>query len=142
MDASTKRCTGCGETKPLEEFNKRAASRDGRQLMCRGCFQEWQRSHRAARATATRQRRAEVHRDGRAQLIAYLRAHPCVDCGETDVIVLEFDHRVRADKRASVAWLLHAGYSWEVIAAEIAKCDVRCCNCHRLRTREQMGWWS
>jgi hypothetical protein len=28
-----------------------------------------------------------------------------------------------------------------VIEAEIAKCDVRCANCHRRRTCERAGWW-
>jgi hypothetical protein len=28
-----------------------------------------------------------------------LSSHACVDCGETDTLVLEFDHRDRATKR-------------------------------------------
>lgn len=33
-----KRCTKCGETKPLEEFNKRSGkSPDGRQYYCKPC---------------------------------------------------------------------------------------------------------
>jgi hypothetical protein len=27
------------------------------------------------------------------------------------------------------------------LKAEIAKCQVRCANCHRRRTAAQFGWW-
>jgi hypothetical protein len=30
---------------------------------------------------------------------------------------------------------------WEVIAQEIAKCDVRCANCHRRRHAEEGRWF-
>jgi hypothetical protein len=64
---------------------------------------------------------------------AYLLEHPCVDCGESDVTVLDFDH-VRDSKRMDVSALVAGGYSWHAIADEIAKCDVRCANCHRRAT--------
>lgn len=69
----------------------------------------------------------------------YLLAHPCLDCGEPDVRVLDFDHRVGADKRAEVMHLVHNGYSVERVMGEIAKCDVRCRNCHAKVTYERMG---
>ena len=61
---------------------------------------------------------------------AYLRDHPCVDCGESDLRVLEFDH-VRGDKFKSIAQMY--SYCLQRIMTEIAKCDVRCANCHRIR---------
>lgn len=65
----------------------------------------------------------------------YLSKHPCVDCGECDVIVLEFDHL--DNKKHAVSRL--KGCSLERVRAEIAKCQVRCCNCHRRRKAEQFG---
>lgn len=69
----------------------------------------------------------------RARIRRYLEAHPCVDCGETDTVVLEFDHL--RDKRMDVSTMVLRGWRWESIKAEIAKCDVRCANCHRRMTR-------
>lgn len=68
-----------------------------------------------------------------------LLAHPCVDCGETDPVVLEFDHR--SDKSDNIGSMLRHGTSTETMEREIAKCDVRCANCHRRKTAKQFGWW-
>lgn len=72
----------------------------------------------------------------------YLRTHPCVDCGETDIAVLEFDHRDQKAKEVRVSALVAQGYSTRTVMREIAKCDVRCANCHRRRTAKQLGWYA
>ena len=64
-------------------------------------------------------------------ILDFLREHPCVDCGERDPLVLEFDHL--RDKDFDIA----RGYvdcSLEKLLAEISKCEVVCANCHRRRT--------
>lgn len=71
---------------------------------------------------------------------AYLEAHPCVDCSEADLVVLEFDHR--GDKVADVGRMIREGWALWRLVKEIAKCDVRCANCHRRKTAERHGgWW-
>ena len=60
----------------------------------------------------------------------YLATHPCVDCPESDPIVLEFDH-VRGKKHKEVSDMAQKAYSIKTIEEEIAKCEVRCANCHR-----------
>jgi hypothetical protein len=71
-----------------------------------------------------------------ARVYEYLLEHPCLDCGETDPVVLEFDHI--GEKTGNVSGML--GRRWSTIEAEIAKCEVVCANCHRRRTAERGGW--
>jgi hypothetical protein len=71
----------------------------------------------------------------------FLMAHPCVDCGEEDIRVLEFDHPPGVQKVGDVTTMLAKQMPWERIIAEIEKCDVCCANCHRRRTAERGGYW-
>ncbi len=70
-------------------------------------------------------------------VLEHLERHGCVDCGKGDIVVLDFDHRPGTVKRGNVTSLAACGYSVAVVLAEIAKCDVRCANCHRCRTAER-----
>lgn len=63
---------------------------------------------------------------------AYKLTVGCRDCGETDSIVLDFDH-VCGKKRVRLANMVGFGWSLRTIVAEIEKCEVRCANCHRRR---------
>ena len=69
----------------------------------------------------------------------YLEDRGCVDCGNTNPIVLEFDH-VRGWKRYDVSVMLNGGFAWTRILEEVAKCEIRCANCHRIRTAAQLKW--
>lgn len=71
----------------------------------------------------------------------YLRLHPCVDCGETDVDVLEFDH-VRGIKSAEISALVNGAVATETLRAEMDKCEVRCANCHRKVTKARRQYTS
>jgi hypothetical protein len=135
-----KRCCTCGRYVPLTEFNKRRASLDGLQSRCRSCFREWYERNREMQIRRTRANadlaRKEIHR----RLGEWFDEHPCVDCGEADVRVLEFDHRDPATKSIAIGRAV-MNWSWTRIVTEIAKCDVRCANCHRRRTAGQFGTW-
>lgn len=82
--------------------------------------------------------KTKTRQDMREFLRQYLREHPCVDCGEDDIIVLDFEHQ--GDKMFNISEAPSLGVGWKTLKAEIAKCEVRCANCHRRKThRERMG---
>lgn len=62
----------------------------------------------------------------------------CVDCGNRDIRVLEFDH-VRGKKVNGISQMIRLGRSVDALKAEISKCDVRCKNCHAIQTFIRMG---
>lgn len=63
----------------------------------------------------------------------YLSSHPCIDCSEDNIIVLEFDH-VKGEKENDIATGVNRAWSIEKLQKEIEKCEVRCANCHRIVT--------
>jgi hypothetical protein len=75
----------------------------------------------------------------RSYINDHLKANPCVDCGETDPIILEFDH-ITGTKKFNISDATRRGYGMNKIKAEIEKCEVRCANCHRKKTYERGGW--
>ena len=100
-----RRCGRCKLEKPAEEFAWRRKQRAQRDNYCRPCRAAYKQEHYAANRqryidAAGRRKRAIVA-ERIDFLIAYLREHPCVDCGETDPIVLEFDHL--RDKKFGIA---------------------------------------
>jgi hypothetical protein len=139
----TKTCPGCGAALPRDSFGPNASRRDGVQIYCRPCMRAKDKRHydrhrarrRAGLAAWTHQRREEHRR----LVYTYLVSHPCIDCGEADPVVLEFDH-VRGVKRAAVERLVAVGCSRAALIAEFEKCVVRCANCHRRRTAKHRSY--
>jgi hypothetical protein len=78
-----------------------------------------------------------LRRRNRLHMAEVLKHSSCVDCGETDILVLDFDH-VGA-KRMNVVDLVWREHSLAAIDREIACCEVRCTNCHRRRTCKTLG---
>lgn len=68
----------------------------------------------------------------RRKMMNFYKNNPCVDCGESDPRVLDFDHL--NNKKHNVSTLLRKEYSWDSILEEARKCEVRCANCHRIKT--------
>jgi hypothetical protein len=143
VTVDTKRCTGCGLERPIGEFpikNKKSGRRSTRCRACRSAYgklhYQKNRDRYCARPRAPRHEQREPYW---AWVMTFLASHPCIDCGETDPIVLQFDHRDGTTKVDAVGTMLNRA-SWGALLSEIAKCDVRCANCHRLRTARQFDW--
>lgn len=111
-----------------------------RDTYCRPCRSEYGKEHYARNKQryvdqAGARKRALAH-ERMTYLLAYFAANPCADCGETDPVVLEFDHL--RDKKFTIGVHL-IRRPWQEILDEIAKCDVVCANCHRRRTAQRRG---
>ncbi len=85
--------------------------------------------------TGKKRKRAEL----RDKLFKYLSENSCVDCGEKDPIVLQFDH-VSGIKIKNVSDMIGSAASWSSILLEIRKCDIVCANCHLKRTSKTQNW--
>ena len=71
------------------------------------------------------------------ELIREVKSIPCLDCGvEYPAYVMDFDH-VRGEKKFLIA-RAPGHVSDDALAAEMAKCDVVCSNCHRERTARRL----
>jgi hypothetical protein len=136
-----KRCARCGEDKPESEFGWKNKERTRLHSYCKPCVRANSKAHYEAnprKVIARSRRRNRLLRAERASaIVEYLNAHPCVDCGEADPLVLEFDHR--RDKEFTIGrdWITRP---WAAVLAEIEKCEVRCANCHRRRTAQTRGY--
>lgn len=80
----------------------------------------------------SRDRNAVRRNNIREFLWDYKSSHPCVDCGESDPVVLDFDHVGEKSFDISSAYPRARGI--KSVLAEIEKCEVRCANCHRRKT--------
>jgi hypothetical protein len=115
-----RRCTKCGGPKT-------GASKTS--SWCLVCL--------AALCRQTRER----NRQRATELYANAKDNPCKDCGQRfPTVAMDFDHPAGL-KKHNPADLMGRGRRWEVIEAEIAKCDLVCANCHRVRTYSRTHRW-
>lgn len=147
-----KTCLRCGED-DLSQFNKdkrnlTERSRDGLDIYCKQCRSNYNRlrylelydKERKKYCKRVAQRTLNRTKENCAYVNQILSAKACVDCGESDPVVLEFDHIDPETKRDAISRMARKCYTLESIKEEIAKCEVRCSNCHRKRTAKQFGW--
>lgn len=136
-----KTCNRCKETKPVSEFNKKRES--GVQPYCRPCQGEYQREYYESGRGAVLENiygnRKKRKKDIRLFLGDYYATHPCVDCGETDITVLDFDHLL--EKNFGINKAIADVMSIDKIKAELENGEVRCSNCHRRITAERSRNW-
>lgn len=138
-----KRCTKCFSLKQTEAFNKNKSRKDGLQNICRECSnarsKQYYSQNRDKHLKVIAARRRKVKQETYVFIVDYLKAHPCVDCGETDIVVLQFDHQ--NNKVINISAAIRQKWSINSIKREIAKCEVRCANDHTRRTARQFNWY-
>lgn len=122
----------------MSEFYRNRSRPDGRQAHCRRCRVRIDKRSRARHPDTRRNYRNKFHLRNCLLVLEYLLLHPCVDCGEADPLVLDFDHCGK--KRYNIATMLFWESSWKTIEQEISRCKVRCANCHRRKTAREEGW--
>lgn len=138
----TKSCNICKQTKLLKEFGNLKKSIDGKQRYCLTCSREKDRKHYSKslhRKKAIRVNNKKRIDEARQYVIEYLSSHPCVDCNESDIVVLEFDHK--ENKYDAISDMVKNGIALERLKSEIEKCDIRCANCHRRKTALQHNYY-
>lgn len=108
-----KSCSKCGTTEDKQAFVK------GRNR-CKLCYNKYFYSKRNKRRTVVNELK---------------RNKPCHDCGKSfHPIAMDYDHINPAEKEDDVAMLIDLCVSMKRITDEIAKCELVCANCHRIRT--------
>jgi hypothetical protein len=133
----SKKCTKCGTNKSLSEFSPAKYSKNGLSPWCKECKRRKARENYDKDITT--QRRLQAQQRNREFVFNYLNTHPCVDCGDARWKVLEFDH-VRDYKEYKISYMVSNGFTLDHIQKEMAKCEVRCANCHRLKTANDFGF--
>ena len=142
-EVAEKVCGRCGITAPSTDFPWKDQGRGRRGSWCRSCQRAYAHDHYLRNIDQYKAKARKTLRGDRQRLRQrvddFLATHPCVDCGTADIAVLEFDHRDPAEKRMAVSTLA-SRRGWPAVEREIAKCEVRCANCHRRRTARQFDW--
>lgn len=65
----------------------------------------------------------------------------CVDCRrpvtKDTLQAFDFDHVVEETKFSTISIMVHSGHAIDSINVELAKCELRCANCHLRRTKQR-----
>ena len=125
-------CPNCNIEKEEKSFLRKNGKRYWECYDCRYMRGNDPKS-KASKVQSNNRNREKVKR----YIYSYLKDNPCVDCGESDPVVLEFDHI--KDKKFNMS---KAGrFKLETVIQEMNKCQVRCANCHRRITESRNPGW-
>lgn len=127
---NSKFCSKCGQERLLSQFNKQKRICD----ICKKAKDTFGRAN-----TNRQQKVKEYQRSIRKRnynfVNDYKKKSGCLDCSETNPLVLDFDHVKK--KNANVAQLCANYSTLEKISEEIKNCEIRCSNCHRKITAKR-----
>lgn len=138
-----KKCCKCKKEKNEKEFNFKNKAFEIREKACKECTRAEVRQHYVKNRQYYLEKSIKRNRSQRKiikeYVYQYLTAHPCIDCGEKDPVVLEFDHI--SNKSENVSSFIQKNYPVVKIKREIEKCEIRCANCHRRKTAKTFSWY-
>ena len=137
-----KSCTKCKKGLPIDMFNWSNKSKGRRESECKVCGRKRHREYHKKNPEVGRIRARRNRHRNRQLVLDYMLEHPCINCGEADPLVLEFDHRDPSEKSFCISNACSRKRSLNVIKEEIKKCDVLCANCHRRKTAKQFRYFN
>lgn len=129
-EPTTRRCHVCHVERPLSAFY---VAREARYTAKRGVRMRY--PCRFCKQTENARNQAPM----RALIDRIKVESGCVDCGIRDPDhpeIYDFDHLPGVEKTGNVSQLVTRGTVDDVLA-EVAKCEVVCANCHRIRTKQR-----
>jgi len=133
-------CSTCKLQLDSINFCKDSHRKDGLQNRCKECRAAYKKKVYPQSKKDLEDNRKARKRARYLFLFKYLKEHPCIDCGESDPVVLDFDH-VRGIKINNVSTMAHDLRPLNMMENEISKCEVRCSNCHRKKTAIEQRWY-
>ncbi len=134
-----KQCSKCKQEKEICEFPTRYGKPRSN---CKECARNMNNNHYLNNKQYYLDKYKKSKDNLKIKFLNYLKEKSCVDCGETDPVVLEFDHKDEKEKKYTISEMVVTYQKpWVIIEEEISKCDVRCANCHRRRTAKQFNWY-
>jgi hypothetical protein len=142
-------CTVCGLSKDPSDYFYRNKHSEKLHAQCKQCYLEKRRlkwkeyyyKHGSKYRENATIRNRKLKNKLRSQMLEYLSDKSCLNCGISDVRVLDFDHIDPLTKSFSIARAIADITSWDKILIEIDKCQILCANCHKIKTAQEQNWY-
>jgi len=134
----------CKKKKCVEAFSFRSKRKGTRGTWCKDCMKVYDKKRHQEQAPKIRLQkkinRATYSGKNRILMWNYFIDNPCIDCKQTNPILLSFDH-IYDNKSYNVSERID-NTPWKTLLKEIEKCVVRCLHCHHLKTAADRNYWS
>lgn len=136
-------CSKCLVDKDISNFSLRNKEKGIKHKDCKDCHSLYRKQHYLLyKDKYIAKAREWNNKQGRILslfLFNLLSQSECIDCGEKDILVLEFDHL--GNKKFNISSMYKNRYSINAVRKELEKCVVRCANCHRRKTAISLNFW-
>ena len=132
-----KTCSKCKLIKNIDDFAYSYRYKNKRQSHCRVCSNEAGKKN----YNENKERYYAVAKGRDVWLreqVNKIKDVPCMDCNNKfDPICMDFDHLPEFEKFMNISAMVKRRMAWSKIEKEIAKCEIVCSNCHRLRGKQR-----